>query len=53
MATYQIDWWHVLVKVQRTFNDQPGLVSELVNYLYKGKGEVLVTCSGAMEKISM
>ena len=44
MATYQIDWRHILVKIHQTFSDQPNLVSELVDYLYSGRGkEVLDT----------
>jgi hypothetical protein len=42
MATYQIDWWHILVKIHQTFSDQPKLVSELVGYLYSGKGKELL-----------
>lgn len=38
MATYQIDWRHILVKIHQTFGDQPQLISELVDYLYSGKG---------------
>ena len=42
MATYQIDWQHILVKIHQTFSDQPRLVSELVDYLYSGKGKELL-----------
>jgi len=38
MATYQIDWRHILVKIHQTFGDQPQLISELLDYLYSGKG---------------
>jgi len=48
MATYQIDWRHILVKIHRTFSNQPRLVSELVDYLYSGKGkEMLDTIKSA------
>ena len=43
MATYQLDWWHVLVKIHRTFSDQPRLVSELVDNLYSGQGEKMLS----------
>ena len=42
MATYQIDWRHILVKIYQTFSDQPRLVSELVDYLYSGKGKEML-----------
>ena len=42
MATYQIDWRHILVKIHQTFGDQPQLVSELVNYLYSGRGKEML-----------
>ena len=42
MATYQLDWRHLTVKIQQTFSDQPKLVSELVDYLYSGQGEKMV-----------
>jgi hypothetical protein len=42
MATYQIDWRHILVKLHQTFSDQPRLVSELVDYLYSGKGKEML-----------
>jgi len=42
MATYQIDWRHILVKIHQTFSEQPPLVSELVDYLYSGKGKDLL-----------
>ena len=43
MATYQLDWQHLMVKIQRTFSDRPRLVSELIDYLYSGEGEKLLT----------
>jgi hypothetical protein len=43
MATYQLDWQHLMVKIQRTFTDQPKLVSELIKYLYSGQGEKMLT----------
>jgi len=36
MATYQLDWRHLMVKIRQTFSDQPKLVSELIDYLYSG-----------------
>jgi len=42
MATYQIDWWHILVKIHQTFSDQPHLVAELVDYLYSGRGKEML-----------
>jgi len=33
MATYRLDWRHLIRKVRHTFSDQPHLVSELVEYL--------------------
>ena len=43
MATYRLDWWHLIRKVRHTFSDQPHLVSELVEYLYSGRGEQMLT----------
>jgi len=42
MATYQLDWRHLTVKIQQTFSDQPKLVSELVDCLYSGRGEKML-----------
>jgi hypothetical protein len=42
MATYQLDWRHLMVKIQRTFSDQPKLVAELIDYLYSGWGEKML-----------
>ena len=42
MATYQIDWRHILVKIHQTFSREPQLVSELVDYLYSGKGKEML-----------
>jgi len=42
MATYQIDWRHILVKMSQTFSDQPRVLSELVDYLYSGKGKQML-----------
>ena len=42
MATYQIDWRHILVKINQIFTDQPKLVSELAGYLYSGKGKEML-----------
>jgi len=39
MATYQLDWRHLMVKIHQTFSDQPKLVSELIDYLYSGQDE--------------
>ena len=36
MATYQLDWRYLMVKIHQTFSDQPKLVSELIDYLYSG-----------------
>ncbi len=43
MATYQLDWRHLMVKIHQTFSDQPKLVSELIDYLYSGQGERMLT----------
>ena len=43
MATYQLDWRHLLVKIRQTFSDQPKLASELIDYLYSGQGEKMLT----------
>jgi hypothetical protein len=43
MATYQLDWQHLMVKIRQTFSDQPKLTSELINYLYSGEGEKLLS----------
>ena len=42
MATYQIGWRHILVKINQIFTDQPKLVSELASYLYSGKGKEML-----------
>ena len=36
---YLIDWQHTLVKIHQPFSEQPQMVSELVDYLYSGKGK--------------
>ncbi len=33
----------MMVKIQRTFSDQPKLTSELIGYLYSGQGEKMLT----------
>jgi hypothetical protein len=43
MATYQLDWQHLMVKIHRTFSEQPKIVSELIDYLYSGQGEKMLT----------
>ena len=43
MATYQLDWRHLIVKIHQAFSDQPKLVSELIDYLYSGQGEKMLT----------
>jgi len=43
MATYQLDWRHLMVKIRQTFSDQPKLVSELIDYLYSGQDEKMLT----------
>jgi len=42
MATYQINWRHILAKIDQIFSDQPKLVSELAGYLYNGKGKEML-----------
>jgi len=42
MATYQLDWRHLMVKIRQTFSAQPKLVSELIDYLYSGQAEKLL-----------
>ena len=42
MATYQLDWRHLMVKIHQTFSDQPRLVSELIDYLYSGQAEKML-----------
>jgi len=42
MATYQLDWRHLMVKIRQTFTDQPMLVSELIDYLYSGQAEKML-----------
>jgi hypothetical protein len=41
-ATYQLDWWHLIHAIHRTFPDRPELVSELKRRLYNGDGEQLI-----------
>jgi hypothetical protein len=43
MATYQLDWRHLMVKIHQTFSDQPKLVSKLIDYLYSGQHEKMLT----------
>lgn len=43
MATYQLDWRHLMVKMHQTFSARPKLVSELIDYLYSGEGEKMLT----------
>jgi hypothetical protein len=43
MDTYQLDWRHLMVKIRQTFSNQPKLVSELIDYLYSGQGEKMMT----------
>ena len=42
MASYQLDYWHLLRKMRQTFPDEPRLVAELEGYLYSGKGKELL-----------
>jgi len=42
MATYQLDWRHLMVKIHQTFSDQPKLVSDLIDYLYSGQDEKML-----------
>jgi len=37
-ATYQLDWWHLIHAIRRTFPDHPKVVKRLVKYLYRGQG---------------
>lgn len=41
-ATYQLDWWHLIQAMYRTFHAQPVLVRTLKRYLYKGEGDQLI-----------
>ena len=43
MATYQLDWRHLIVKTHQTFSHQPKLVSELTDCLYSGRGEEMLS----------
>jgi len=43
MATYQLDWRHLMLKIHQTFSGQPKLVSELIDYLYSGQDEKMLT----------
>ena len=43
MATYQLDWRQLMVKIHQTFSDQPKLASELIDYLYSGQDEKMLT----------
>jgi len=43
MATYQLDWRHLMVKIHQTFSDQHKLVLELIDYLYSGQDEKMLT----------
>ena len=42
MATYQLDWRHLIVKIRQTFSDQPKLTSELIDNLYSGQAEKML-----------
>lgn len=42
MANYQLDYWHLLRKIRQTFPDEPGVVTELEDYLYSGEGKELL-----------
>ena len=43
MATYQLDWQHLIVKIHQTFSNQRKPTSELVDYLYGGQGDKMLT----------
>ena len=43
MATYQLDWRHLMVKIRQTFSDQHKLVSDLIDCLYSGQDEKMLT----------
>ena len=42
MASYQLDYWHLLRRMRQTFPDEPRLVAELEGYLYSGRGKELL-----------
>lgn len=41
-ATYQLDWWHLMQALHRTFPAHPMLVRTLKRYLYEGEGAQLI-----------
>jgi len=41
-ATYQLDWWHLIHALHRTFPDRPKLLSKLKRALYRGEGAGLL-----------
>jgi hypothetical protein len=41
-ATYQIDWWHLVHAIRRTFPDHPRLVARLIQHLYRGQGRKIL-----------
>lgn len=43
MATYQLDWRHLMVKIQQTLSSHPRLISALIDYLYSGQGERMLS----------
>jgi hypothetical protein len=41
-ATYQLDWWHLIQALHRTFPSHSVLVRTLKRYLYEGEGDQLI-----------
>lgn len=41
-ATYQLDWWHLIHAIRRTFAEFPALVHKLKQLLYDGEGEQMI-----------
>jgi hypothetical protein len=41
-ATYQIDWWHLVHALHRTFPEHPRLVQRLKSDLYRGEGDKII-----------
>jgi hypothetical protein len=41
-AIYQLDWWHLINALHRTFPEHPLLVQRLKHYLYRGDGDKII-----------
>lgn len=41
-ATYQLDWWHLMQALHRTFPEHPALVRRCKQHLYNGQGDQLI-----------